>query len=99
MSCCGNKRSQWNRTDKQVLERASPAEAWRDSPQAVSQTERAAPIKENAPRVFEYLGRSSLVVTGASSRRLYHFAYPGHRLEIEYGDSFAIMAEGELKRV
>lgn len=95
MSCCGNKRSQWNRTGKQVLERASPAEAWMDSPQA----EGVAPIRENAPRIFEYLGRSSLVVAGASSRRLYYFAFPGHRLEVDYEDSFAIMAEGELKRI
>ena len=72
-----------------------PAEAWRDPPQA----EQDASIRENAPRVFEYLGRSSLTVAGASTRRLYHFAFPGHKLEIAYEDSFAIMAEGELKRV
>ena len=101
MSCCGNKRSQWNRTEKQVLERASPAEEGRGSAQAAGDAEDAedAPIRENAPRVFEYLGHSSLVVAGASTRRLYHFAFPGQRMEIAYEDSFAIMAEGDLKRV
>lgn len=95
MSCCGDKRAQWNRTEKQILERPSPAEAWREP----SQPEHDSPIRENVPRLFEYLGRSSLVVTGAVTRRRYHFAFPGQRLEIAYEDSPAIMAEGELKRV
>jgi hypothetical protein len=95
MSCCGNKRAQWSRTEKQVLERATPVQTWSDLPQV----DRDAPAGIPAPRLFEYLGNSSLVVVGAGTRQRYHFACPGHRLEIAYEDSFAIMAEMELKRV
>lgn len=73
----------------------APAEAWSDPAQAVQ----GAPIRESAPRVFEYVGYSSLMVAGVTTRRLYHFAFPGQNLEIAYKDSFAVMAEGDLKRV
>jgi hypothetical protein len=100
MSCCGDKRSQWSRTGKEALDRTSPMEARNHSSQAeVSATERDAPIRQKEPRLFEYVGRTSLAVTGASTRRLYPFAFPGDRLEIAYEDSFAIMAESDLKRV
>ncbi len=100
MSCCGNKREQWSRTEKQVLARATTLDAENPSGQAENdRLEKDMPNKRNEPKIFEYVGPASLALIGASTRSVYHFDFPGHRLEIAYEDSFAIMAEAELKRV
>ncbi len=115
MGCCGNKREQWNQMEKEVLERPinwgagnSFAQAERDALGKVS-LEKESQEKDqlgngifsklNEPKIFEYTGSSTLALTGVNTRSLYHFGFPGHRLEIAYEDAFALMAESELKRV
>jgi hypothetical protein len=55
--------------------------------------------KNTGPRVFEYIGLVSFSVKGISSSTVYRFKFPGDKLEVEYEDSFALMAENELKLV
>ena len=54
---------------------------------------------EMKPRVFEYTGDRGLVIKGLSSGTAYNFRYKGEKLEIDYYDSPAVMAERELKIV
>ena len=55
------------------------------------------PTKETDPRTFEYLGNDSLILRGISTGTSYHFRSKGQRIEVNYFDSFAMMAEPELK--
>jgi hypothetical protein len=57
--------------------------------------EEAAP--EMKPRVFEYTGDHGLVLRGLSSGTVYNFRHKGEKLEINYYDSPAVMAERDLK--
>lgn len=52
---------------------------------------------ETSPKVFEYLGNHSLILKGISSGTKYHFRFTGDRVEVNYFDSFALMAERDLK--
>jgi hypothetical protein len=54
---------------------------------------------EMKPRVFEYTGDHGLALKGLSSGTVYNFRYKGERLEIDYYDSSALMAERDLKVV
>jgi hypothetical protein len=49
------------------------------------------------PRVFEYTGSGSLKLQGASSGTVYHFRSHGEKIEVDYDDSFAMMAERDLR--
>lgn len=82
MSCCGNKRNEWLSTSK-----PQPGEHIRETPAQ----------KDQPGRIFEYTGEHSLSVTGAASGKIYQFKNRGHRVIVEYGDSFALMAWPELK--
>jgi hypothetical protein len=85
MSCCGQKRLAYT----QELKNSPRVEA-EDS--NVFQ-----PETEKEPRVFEYTGNDNLILRGISSGAVYHFRFKGEKLEVNYYDSFAMMAERDLK--
>lgn len=85
MSCCGNKRKEWmNETKSSNLQKTY---------EEVSRP----PVADKPDRVFEYTGNYSLTIYGATSGKPYHFKFKGDKLAIDYYDSFAMMAERELK--
>lgn len=87
MDCCGKKRQQW-------LEEARARDAQVASP------DRWPAADTSKPGVmFEYTGRQSLMVTGPATGSTYHFKSNGDRVEVEYGDSFALYAERDLRAV
>jgi hypothetical protein len=57
-----------------------------------------APVRA-AVRVLEYLGRSSLVVTGPATRVVYRFAGPGARVRVDGRDAGALLGVGVLRDV
>ena len=54
-------------------------------------------VANNPDRMFEYTGNYSLKITGLSSGKSYQFRFSGDKLLIDYADSFALMAERDLK--
>ncbi|MCU0918160.1 MAG: hypothetical protein MUC88_26890, partial [Planctomycetes bacterium] len=50
-------------------------------------------------REFEYTGYRSLTVIGVASGQPYHFRHKGDRLTVQYHDSFAMMAERDLRLI
>ena len=54
-------------------------------------------VANNPDRMFEYTGNYSLKITGLSSGKSYQFRFNGDKLLIDYADSFALMAERDLK--
>ena len=86
MCNCNNKRRQFQQRQSAKRRRA------------LSDTSnKRASLKEN--RIFEYLGTGQLVLQGTNSGTVYRFSRAGARLEVAYSDSFAMMAESELKLV
>lgn len=85
MSCCGQKRMAF----KQELKNSSRYEA-EDSVDFQSETEKKL-------RFFEYTGNENLILKGISTGTVYHFRFKGEKLEVNYYDSFAMMAERDLK--
>ncbi|MEP6900216.1 MAG: hypothetical protein ABJA66_00620 [Actinomycetota bacterium] len=85
MSCCGQKRMAFQQELKN-LSRAEP-EDFNDFQ----------PETEKKARVFEYTGAENLILKGISSGILYHFRFKGEKLEVNHYDSFAMMAERDLK--
>jgi hypothetical protein len=87
MSCCGQKRTEWL---NEVKNAASP-----DRIDAVQEHQG----NDRQPGLFEYTGMRSLTVRGVHSGILYRFNFPGEKVEILYEDTFALMAEPDLKFV
>jgi len=85
MSCCGQKRLAY----KHELKNSSHVEA--ENPTDFQ------PETEKEPKVFEYTGNDNLILRGISSGAVYHFRFRGEKLEVNYYDSFAMMAERDLK--
>ena len=83
MCNCGNKRSQYNKTNLASRPMATPATA--------------GPL--NPKMKFMYTGRSSLKIIGNASGQPYHFRYRGEILEISAGDSSFMMTIPELSMV
>ena len=82
MRCCGDKRAR------------AAASSVRREPRAPDEpVQPAAAASERTPRIFQYVGESSLTVRGAVSGRAYRFSRPGDRVEVAYDDAFAMMAE------
>ena len=52
---------------------------------------------EKKPRIFEYTGDGTLKLVGISSGAVYYFRFKGQKIEVDYYDSFALMAERDLK--
>ena len=87
MNCCGNKRKAL----------ATEARTSRRQPIPAGNTQ---PVVENKPdRVFEYTGNNSLTLRGPISGKQYHFSSQGDKVTIDFMDSFAIMAERDLRVV
>lgn len=85
MSCCGQRRMAF----KQELKNSSHYEA-QDSADFQPETEKK-------PRFFEYTGDESLILKGVGTGAIYHFRFKGEKLEVNYYDSFTMMAEPDLK--
>lgn len=85
MSCCGNKRKEWLAEVK-----SSPA---------ISniEDEQEEPAGNNPDRIFEYTGNYSFTITGVATGKTYHFRFQGDRVKVDYNDSYAFMAERNLK--
>lgn len=87
MPCCGEKRKMWleerNSVTKSNVQTTSPS----------SET------KYRPDRIYEYTGDSSLVIKGIFTGKLYFFEKKGARNQVNHFDSFALMAERDLKRV
>ena len=87
MNCCGKKRAQWMEETAAETGKADPI------------TDPAEPVQAQNPKWFQYVGDSSLTLTGISTRQVYHFPVAGAQLEVAYVDSFAMMAERDLRSV
>jgi len=85
MSCCGQKRTALREELKNSAHRETE-----NSPEFEPETEKK-------PRIFEYTGSENLTLKGISSGAVYRFRFPGEKLEVDYYDSFALMAERDLK--
>ncbi len=85
MSCCGHKRAQ-------LLQ---PQSRPRRQDVSVSVDRRTKP--NHAPRLLEYIGSDSFVLRGAVSGMTYCFAHRGDCIEVRYEDSFAMLAEQEIR--
>lgn len=85
MSCCGNKRKAWaTETRLSGGQQSIPAG-------------NAKPVTERPDRVFEYTGNNTLTLRGAISGKQYHFRFNGDKQTIDFMDSFAVMAERDLR--
>jgi hypothetical protein len=87
MSCCGRKRTEWLIEGKtsSSRERTKIADGHRGN--------------DHQPGLFEYVGMKSLTVKGVHSGILYRFNFPGEKIEVLYEDTFALMAERDLRYV
>lgn len=87
MNCCGNKRNQWNQESK-------GAAVANNTDQIHTRLE-----PEQKPRVFEYTGNGSLILSGVVTGTIYRFHYKGEKVTVDYSDSFAMMGERDLRVV
>jgi hypothetical protein len=85
MNCCGNKRKEWLNE--------SQTSTHPDTVENESITANA----EKSDKIFEFTGTSSLKITGLVSGNSYFFRFKGDKLKVKYIDSFALMAERDLK--
>jgi hypothetical protein len=85
MGCCGQKRMEFNRESRSSSHENN--EVFNDFQ----------PENEKPPKLFEYTGNNALILKGISSGALYHFRSNGEKLEVDHYDSFAMMAERDLK--
>jgi hypothetical protein len=85
MGCCGQKRL--------ALKQKSNNSSYHEAENSLD----SQPDREKPPRVFEYTGDENLILKGISSGAVYHFHFKGEKLEVNYYDSFAMMAERDLK--
>lgn len=86
MSCCGNKRAQLAQQPTQPRRR--------DVSASVDVKDELAP---RPSRLFEYVGSQGLVLRGVVSGATYRFTHPGICLEVTHEDSFAMLAEREIR--
>jgi hypothetical protein len=86
MSCCGQKRLQLAAQHQGQLALRESVPVVDKQPQAV-----------HLPRIFEYIGCAMLTLRGAASGTNYSFSHHGACLEVRYEDSFAMLAEHDLK--
>jgi len=87
MGCCGDKRKLWL---QEIRSQAT-------EPKKDNSAELARP--KYSDREFEFTGNHSLKITGIATGKVYHFRFTGDRQMIDYHDSFAMMAEKELKAI
>ncbi len=87
MNCCGNKRKEWMNESKTSIQKDN------------INNESTIVIDENPDKLFEYTGNYSLKISGLVSGNSYTFRFKGEKLKVKYIDSFALMAERDLKVV
>ena len=85
MSCCGNKRKEWMNESKTSIQNHT-----------VEKDNNIA-IDEYQDKIFEYTGNYSLKISGLVSGNSYHFKFKGDKLKVKYIDTFALMAERDLR--
>ena len=85
MSCCGGKRKEWLKQEKPV--------------NSLSNNENVpvTAVKEKRDRIFEYTGNGTLQIKGSITGKLYSFKYHGEKLNVSRVDSWALMAEKDLR--
>ena len=84
MSCCGKRR--------ETLVHEKPAH----TPQKTSAKAVLEVSGDDKPRKFKYIGKGYLAIKGLHSGKTYHFSQYGQITEVDYEDSFALMAENDL---
>lgn len=52
---------------------------------------------KNKSIVFEYTGNQNLKLKGVNSGKIYYFRFQGEKIKVDSEDSFALMAERNLK--
>lgn len=82
MGCCGEKRKNLFKTEKQGLEKTG--------------NDKVLPDNSNSGKVFIYTGNASLNIKGVSGKT-YHFRFNGEKLKVSAIDQLAFMAERDLK--
>ncbi len=87
MPCCGEKRRMW------LEERNSVTKSNEQNTNTSPET------KYRPNRIYEYIGESAFYVKGIFTGKLYSFEKKGTKKQVNYFDSFALMAERDLKRV
>jgi hypothetical protein len=88
MNCCGKKRSAWL---NEVREKASaPMDK---SPPSTARTTSPGYL------VFEFTGESPATFRGAVTGKVYRFDFKGQKVNVDYADSFALMAERDLRYI
>lgn len=87
MGCCGDKRKEW----------AAGTDTAKIPKREERKTRVSNPPKPN--RIFENIKDNSFTIRGAATGNHYTFKYKGHRIEVDFMDSFAIMGENHLKMV
>jgi hypothetical protein len=85
MNCCGNKRKEWMNESKTSIQSDTVE---KDNNNA---------IDEYPDKIFEYTGNYSLKISGLVSGNSYSFRFRGDKLKVKYIDSFALLAERDLK--
>lgn len=85
MSCCGGKRKQWLKQEKPTVN------------QPIRRNEPITVQKERRDRIFEYTGNGSLQIKGSITGKLYAFKFNGDKLNVSRLDSWALMAERDLR--
>ena len=86
MGCCGEKRKKWLNEEKSLSASSKVETSGLDS---------SGKIKAN--KTFEYTGDKNLTVIGSYSGNTYFFKTKGEKIQVNYFDSFSLMAERELK--
>jgi hypothetical protein len=84
MNCCGKKRKEMLETVKHSMVQVSANE--------VSSTFAI----ENPQNIFEYTGDYFLTIPGTATGKNYHFKRKGEKLNVDYADSYSMMAERDL---
>lgn len=86
MSCCGNKRQAWI------------ANNWSnsDEPQAAPMNIET-DIESHKPFWFEWIGSGSFRAIGLATQTAYNWYFSGQKQEVAYEDSYALMAENNLR--
>ncbi|MEN8115406.1 MAG: hypothetical protein ABFS16_00385 [Bacteroidota bacterium] len=88
MGCCGEKRKKWISENRTLRSKNST------KPKVKKQN-----INNHPDRIFEYTGNNSLSITGITTGNLYYFERKGETKNVNYHDSFALLAERDLKLV
>jgi hypothetical protein len=87
MSCCGSKR-------KALIDQMKGT-----TNQSENYATSGAALKERTDKVFEFRGDDALTIYGSASGAMYQFRFKGDRITVSYFDSFALMAERDLKQI